>query len=115
MSEPVQIDRKPARLPAALHEQLLARFQPVALWLFGSRARGASGPGSDWDVVVVVKDRDEPLTDPVHGWRAAVSARDAGIASTILVTTESSLRSIWGLPNTIGYDLAREGLPVDVS
>ena len=29
---------------------------------------------------------------------------------TLLTTTMSELDAVWGLPNTVGYDLAHEGI-----
>jgi len=33
-------------------------FDPVAIWLFGSRATGSNAPDSDFDLLVVTKDED---------------------------------------------------------
>ena len=38
----------------------------------------------------------------------------AEVPVTLLVTRQSDLAAIWGLPNTIGYDLAREGIRLRV-
>ena len=87
-------------------------FGPFELWLFGSRARDAGRPDSDWDLLAVVPDEaPECALDPVVAWE---SARTAGFAVTLLVTRKSELESIWGLPNTIGYDLARDGVKIRV-
>ncbi len=103
------------QLPPALMKLLRERFKPAALWLFGSRARGDFRLGSDWDIVVVVDDDNSYLADPLEEWRAASAARDMGIPTTILVTTSSDLADVWGLPNTIGYDLSREGVKLRVA
>jgi predicted nucleotidyltransferase len=82
------------------------------VWLFGSRARGENRPDSDWDVLAVVRDDARfDVDDPVLAWRIA---RDSGVPSTLLVTRKSDLENIWGQVNTLGYDLAREGLRIDV-
>ncbi len=102
-------------LPPIITSTLQSIFDPRSIWLFGSRARGDNRPDSDWDVLVVVDDAHEDMTDPIKGWEATYILHDLGIETTILVTTESDLEDIWGLPNTIGYDLAREGVKIHVA
>jgi predicted nucleotidyltransferase len=36
--------------------RLVASYQPLEVYLFGSKARGDSGPDSDYDLLVVVPD-----------------------------------------------------------
>ncbi len=102
--------------PADLAPLLLAvrdQIRPVEVWLFGSRARGTCGPDSDWDLLVVVPDDATPdvAENPTLTWRIA---RDSGVPSTVLATRQSDLEDIWGQVNTLGYDLAREGIRLDV-
>jgi predicted nucleotidyltransferase len=40
--------------------RLAAEFQPEQMWLFGSHAWGRPDEGSDIDLLVVVRDSDEP-------------------------------------------------------
>jgi predicted nucleotidyltransferase len=83
-------------------------MQPVELWLFGSRARGDAREDSDWDVLAVLPDNSPPIhLDPMTAWTVRYRQETP---VTLLTTTEGELRSIWGLPNTVGYDLAREGV-----
>lgn len=102
--------------PAALTPLLSAvrdQIRPVEVWLFGSRARGDHRPDSDWDLLAVVSDDAPPeiASDPVLAWRIA---RDSGVRSTLLTTRESDLQDVWGRVNTLGYDLSREGIRLDV-
>jgi len=57
--------RAPARLdflargdacPPGVLGRIVDVMRPEEIWLFGSRARGAAGPESDWDLLVVVPD-----------------------------------------------------------
>lgn len=90
----------------------LGSLAPVELWLFGSRARGDARADSDWDLLVVVPDAAPPtVTEPMLAWELA---RMADVPITLLVTRRSDLAAIWNLPNTIGYDLAREGVRLRV-
>jgi len=112
---PTPDDRPTIPAPAALKgllDVLRKRIQPVEVWLFGSRARGENRPDSDWDLLAVVRDDAHfDVDDPVLAWRIA---RDSGVPSTLLVTRKSDLEDVWGRVNTLGYDLAREGLRIDV-
>jgi uncharacterized protein len=36
--------------------RLVEAYQPEAIWLFGSQARGDAGPDSDYDLMVIVPD-----------------------------------------------------------
>lgn len=83
-------------------------LHPTEIWLFGSRARGTARGDSDWDILAVLDDDAAPeLSDPVLAWRIS---RESKVPSTVLTTRRSDLQQIWGLPNTLGYDLAREGV-----
>lgn len=94
-----------------LVEAIRSRLDPDAIWLFGSRARGDHGPGSDWDIVVELADDSDPdLLDPIVGWN---TQHEVGVPATVLSATRSALTRSWGEPNTIGYVLARDGLLLD--
>ena len=41
---------------APILARLVERLEPVAIWLFGSRAEGRARPDSDYDLLVVVAD-----------------------------------------------------------
>lgn len=41
-------------------KRLIHTLNPVRIYLFGSRARGESGPDSDYDILVLVEHPDEP-------------------------------------------------------
>ena len=47
--------------------RLLASYQPLEVYLSGSKARGDSGPDSDYDLLVVVPD-DAPRSVSEAGW-----------------------------------------------
>ena len=101
----------PAKI-APFVARLKPGLAPVELWLFGSRARGDARPDSDWDILVVVPDSAPPaVTEPMLAWELA---RTAEVPVTLLVTRRSDLAAIWNLPNTIGWDLAREGIRLRV-
>jgi len=84
------------------------RLRPDEIWLFGSRARGDHRSDSDWDLLAVLAD-DAPaeFDDPVLAWSIV---QEAEAPVTLLSTRSTDLKEIWGLPNTLGYDLSREGV-----
>ncbi|KMO29204.1 hypothetical protein VQ02_30235 [Methylobacterium variabile] len=85
---------------------------PLDIWLFGSRARGQARADSDWDLLVVLPDDvDDALLDPAFGWRLQ---RDSGVRADVLTATQGDLGAVWGVPNTIGYVLSRDGVRLNV-
>jgi hypothetical protein len=93
---------------AGLVSVMQKTFHSTEIWLFGSRARGTASADSDWDLLVVLDDdAAERLSNPELVWRVS---RDSDVRSTILATTRQDLQDIWGFPNTLGYDLACEGI-----
>lgn len=77
-------------------------------WLFGSRARGDARVDSDWDLLAVLPDAaDDDLLSPLRAWEIKYRQETP---VTLLITRHGDLASIWGLPNTLGYDLARDGV-----
>ena len=50
-------------VPAELLDPVVAYFRPRRVILFGSRARGEAGPGSDYDVAVFLKHMDNRLAE----------------------------------------------------
>lgn len=71
--------------PDPILTRLVARivdvFEPEAVWLFGSRARGDAGPDSDYDFLVVVPDD----RDIQRAWRdTGRIRREPGIGADIV-------------------------------
>ncbi len=83
------------------------RFDPEAIWLFGSRARGDNRPGSDWDLLVALADSAPPASfDPIVAWQIQ---HDLGIPATIVTATAGELADSRETVNTLAYAVAREG------
>ena len=57
---PHLVDREVQDLAWAV-ERLIEAFHPERVYVFGSQARGTPGPNSDFDLLIVVGDTDEPL------------------------------------------------------
>lgn len=54
------LNNQPDPVLADIIRRLVAEFQPTRIYLFGSRARGENGPGSDYDILVVLATATEP-------------------------------------------------------
>jgi hypothetical protein len=107
----VEMERPTTTTPpeiAAFVLRIRETMAPTEIWLFGSRARGDFSSDSDWDLLAVLPDTAAAeLFDPLTAWWVA---RTSSVPVTLLATKSSDLFQIWGLPNTLGYDLAREGV-----
>jgi len=87
--------------------RLTAAYEPLRIYLFGSRARGAPGPDSDYDLLVVVAD-----DAPAERRRSRLAYEvlwGTGAAADVMVWTrerfDGSLHVVASLPATV----VREG------
>jgi len=106
--EAPRLDLSPIKRLLALIEE---GCRPVAVWLFGSRAKGTADPGSDWDLLVILPDSVpfERQDDVVN----AIQLRSLSqVNADILTCGESDFRSATSIPNTLAYEIARTGFPV---
>ena len=55
--------------------RLVEAFDPVAIYLFGSRARGEAGQDSDYDLMLVLSDDNERVRSRQDVWQTARSRR----------------------------------------
>jgi uncharacterized protein len=91
-----------------LLENIVARWQPLQVWLFGSRARGSATQESDWDLLVVVPDDASDIEmDQVSCWKLA---RSCGIRADILAYRESDFLAFRSTLNTIPNEVATDGI-----
>ena len=82
-------------------------YQPEQIYLFGSTARGESGPDSDYDLMVVVSD-DLPAAMRDSG-RAYKAIWRLGVATDIVVWTHSDYTSRLHLKASLPSTVEREG------
>jgi uncharacterized protein len=89
------LPREPARqavpidlLPIApLLERIVARLEPVEIWLFGSRAEGRARPDSDYDLLAVLPDdAPESALDLMKAWELTCGL---GIPADLVPCTKS--------------------------
>jgi predicted nucleotidyltransferase len=92
---------------AEILRRLVAAYAPERIYLFGSRARGDSGPDSDYDLMLVVPDsaseqqqRSGMAYDRLWGTKAPVD---------IVVWTHSHFESRLHIPASLSATVMREG------
>lgn len=89
-------------------DQIISRWRPTQLWLFGSRARGEATTESDWDLLVVVPDDlPEEAFDPVAAWQIR---KNAGVRADVIPCRESDFREDLHTPNTLAFEAAVHGV-----
>ena len=106
------MDSVPA--PGALHpvlaevtRRLAEAYTPEIIYLFGSHARGDTGPDSDYDLLVVVADDAPP--DRRRSRLAYEVLRGTGTAADVLVCTRSYFEARRNLKASLPGTVLREG------
>lgn len=94
-----------------LLQRIRARYRPLQIWLFGSRARGDAHQGSDWDLLVVLPD-DAPdsALNPSAAWGVQ---RGSGVEADVIPVRLSDFRECRDTVNTLSYVAVREGIRLD--
>ncbi|MBU4355086.1 MAG: nucleotidyltransferase domain-containing protein [Proteobacteria bacterium] len=96
------------RILAELVRRLVEAYQPERIFLFGSKARGETGPDSDYDLLVLVGDEAPP--ERRRSRKAYQALRGTRTAADVLVWSrkefERRLHVTASLPATIN----REGI-----
>jgi uncharacterized protein len=92
-------------------DRVVARWQPLQIWLFGSRARGDAGFHSDWDLLAVVPDCPEPadFDDPMTVWQVK---RQPDVPADLIVYRASDFEADRLVPNTLACATNLDGVLV---
>ncbi|MFZ0887457.1 MAG: nucleotidyltransferase domain-containing protein [Candidatus Binataceae bacterium] len=95
---------------AEIVRRLADAYQPRAIYLFGSKARGDAGPDSDYDLLLVVPDDAPPERRRSRLayetlWRAAATG-----AVDVLICTRSYFDARRHLKASLPGTVLREGL-----
>jgi predicted nucleotidyltransferase len=104
------MNARPASEDPVLDEivrRLVASYQPLEVYLFGSKARGDSGPDSDYDLLVVVPDDAPP--ERKRSRLAYEVLRGTGLAADVLVCTRSYFEPRRSLKASLPGTVLREG------
>jgi predicted nucleotidyltransferase len=99
-----------ARVPEALLKAVVETFDPQAVILFGSRARGEAHADSDWDLLVIVDEdaRARGLTLE-KGYEAA---RRAGVTADVIPCRRSWFDYKRDVVGSLAWTAAEEGVVV---
>lgn len=98
-----EFDEKIAEIVARLR----AAFSPVAIYLYGSYAYGTPGPGSDFDLLVVV---EESSLGPYKRDAAAYLALGGiGVPKDVQVYTRAEFEERAALPVSFERTVKRKG------
>jgi uncharacterized protein len=93
--------------------RMVDTFDPIAVYLFGSRAWGQPTKGSDVDLLVVVKaSEDPPWTRASKGF---AQLRGVGVGCDLLVRTESEVQAESRFPSSLMAKILRDGKKVYAS
>lgn len=109
-SRPVSGVREASTDDAVLAEmvsRLVAALAPERIYLFGSRARGDAGEDSDYDIMVIVKERTGPGYHTEHVAHHALWG--LGIAKDVVVVTRAQFDRQRGVIASLPATVQREG------
>jgi uncharacterized protein len=88
-------------------QRLVKALHPERIYLFGSRARGDARPDSDYDLLVVVREREGPGLAMEQ--RAHQAIWDVGAAADVVIVTDDYYRWMLGAKASLPATVEREG------
>jgi predicted nucleotidyltransferase len=96
---------------SVLIEEVILAWQPEAIWLFGSRARGQADDQRDWDLLGVIPDdaTNDKLLDPMTAWKLK---RETNCPASLIACSVSDFLEGSKIPNTLAYEVAQTGLRI---
>ncbi len=95
---------------AEIVRRMVKAYEPVRVYLFGSRARADAGPDSDYDLLLVVSDGASP--ERRRSRLAYEVLRGTGTAADVLVCTQSYFDARLHLRASLPATVVREGVLV---
>lgn len=98
---------------AEIVRRLVAAYQPERIYLFGSKARGDSGPDSDYDLIVIVP--DDATLERRRSRLAYQVLRGTRRAADVLVWTRTSFDCRLHLRASLPATIVSEGTLVHVA
>lgn len=99
IDHPEELDR--------LVEQIVAKVDPIAIYLFGSRARGDADEDSDYDLLIVIP--DQRLNERI--WDHLLAARRDTALSAELIPARASGFADWRHEiGTLSFEVSNDGV-----
>lgn len=92
---------------AEILRRLVIAYEPLRIYLFGSKAREDEGPDSDYDLMIVVPDDAPP--ERRHSRLAYQVLRGTGQAADVLVWTQEAFDKRLHLPASLPATIIEEG------
>lgn len=102
------LDLQHDRTLAEIVRRLVEAYEPERVYLFGSAARGDTGPESDYDVLLVVP--DDASRDRRDSRRAYEVMWSLGVAADILVWTRADFDETSSVVTSLPATVLREGV-----
>ena len=87
--------------------RLVGAYEPERIYLFGSMARGETGPDSDYDLLVIVPDDAPP--ERRRSRLAYEALRGTGVAVDVIVWPRSYYEGRRKVPASLSALVEREG------
>lgn len=94
-------------LLAEIVRRLVTDLRPERVYLFGSRARGEADPDSDYDLMLLVRERVGPGLEMERRANAALSR--IGVPIDIVILTSDYFSWMLGAAASLPATVAREG------
>lgn len=82
-------------------------LDPLKIYLFGSRARGDHVPESDYDLLLVVSNSEEPMYKRCQ--KAFELLYGLGVSKDLVLLTQGSFDEQATVPSTLPATVLREG------
>lgn len=92
---------------AFLRDRLVFALKPLAIWQFGSRARGVAQAESDFDLLVVLPDGLPAAA--YSAWRVAEAVAGCGLGYNIIPCSLSAFRQDRQVPGSLVHNAVAEG------
>ncbi|MDD3925507.1 MAG: nucleotidyltransferase domain-containing protein [bacterium] len=92
---------------AEIVKKLVDAYKPERIYLFGSHARGETGPDSDYDLMVVVRQSDLPLYRRAQQAFRVLRGMDA--SKGVIVLTEEEFTCKQAVVTSLPATVKREG------
>lgn len=90
--------------------RLVATYEPERVYLFGSAARGQTGPNSDYDILLVVP--HDASSERLRARRAYEVLWGIGVALDVLVWRRSAFDERARMSTSLPAVVLREGIPL---
>jgi predicted nucleotidyltransferase len=104
----MQVDLSKDKDLSEIITKLKSHFHPEKVYLFGSRAKGTSSSGSDYDLFLVLKNSNKRQSERMAEAYDLLWGRSVSV--DILVYTEDEFNEAKSEFSSIAYSVATEGV-----